>query len=160
MFHAAGWTFPWANVFAFATQVRDKFICYPMAQLIHTLKITLRTVDFTEIWNHFLHSGVTHYCGAPTVQVCTSPFNYLRFVCYVLQIGIVNHPSATKLPQHIKAIIGLSMPCRIHLPDHKHEIAGSAPTAHLIGELEKRRIDVVHVYGLTCVAPFSSSSRV
>ena len=23
MFHAAGWTFPWANVFAFATQVLD-----------------------------------------------------------------------------------------------------------------------------------------
>ncbi|KAL0950993.1 hypothetical protein HGRIS_007738 [Hohenbuehelia grisea] len=97
MFHAAGWTYPWANVFAFSTQ------------------ITLRTVNYTLIWKHFLHSGVTHYCGAPTVQ-----------------IGIVNDPDARKLPRPITAII-----------------AGAAPTAHLIGELEKKGISPVHVYGLT-----------
>ncbi|KAF4605358.1 hypothetical protein EYR40_004142 [Pleurotus pulmonarius] len=97
MFHAAGWTYPWATVFAFATQ------------------ITLRTVDYSLIWNHFLHSGVTHYCGAPTVQ-----------------IGIFNHPKAKKLDRVITAII-----------------AGSAPTAHLIGELEKIGIKPCHVYGLT-----------
>ncbi|KAG8920263.1 hypothetical protein FRC00_010258, partial [Tulasnella sp. 408] len=28
-------------------------------------------------------------------------------------------------------------------------IAGAAPTAHLIGELEKKNINVTHVYGLT-----------
>ncbi|KAG6901906.1 hypothetical protein C0995_006744 [Termitomyces sp. Mi166 len=50
MFHASGWTFPWANVFAYATQ------------------ITIRTVNYSLIWKHLLHSGVTHYCGAPTVQ--------------------------------------------------------------------------------------------
>jgi hypothetical protein len=54
MFHAAGWTFPYGNVFAFAQQV------------------TLRTVDYPCIWNHFLNSGVTHYCAAPTVQVSVS----------------------------------------------------------------------------------------
>ncbi|EGN94407.1 hypothetical protein SERLA73DRAFT_188276 [Serpula lacrymans var. lacrymans S7.3] len=97
MFHAAGWTFPWANVFAFATQ------------------ITMRTVDYSQIWKHFLNSGVTHYCGAPTVQ-----------------IGIVNNPAARPLPRSISAII-----------------AGAAPTAHLIGELEKKGIQPVHVYGLT-----------
>ncbi|KAJ3517367.1 hypothetical protein NLJ89_g536 [Agrocybe chaxingu] len=97
MFHAAGWTFPWTNVFAFAKQV------------------TLRTVNYTHIWNHFLHSGVTHYCAAPTVQ-----------------IGIVNDPQARRPPQHITAII-----------------AGAAPTAHLIAELEKTGIKPVHVYGLT-----------
>ncbi|KAF8898581.1 hypothetical protein BD779DRAFT_1431789 [Infundibulicybe gibba] len=75
MFHAAGWTFPWANVFAFATQ------------------ITLRTVDFTLIWNHLLRSGVTHYCGAPTVQ-----------------IGIVNDPLARKLPRPVTAIIAGAAP--------------------------------------------------
>jgi len=62
-----------------------------------------------------LHSGVTHYCGAPTVQ-----------------IGIVNDPAAQKPPHPISAII-----------------AGAAPTAHLIGELEKKGISPVHVYGLT-----------
>ncbi|KAH7921787.1 acetyl-CoA synthetase-like protein [Leucogyrophana mollusca] len=97
MFHAAGWTFPWASVLACATQ------------------LTIRTIDYPLIWKHFLHSGVTHYCGAPTVQ-----------------IGIVNDPAAAPLPNPISAII-----------------AGAAPTAHLIGQLEQKGITPVHVYGLT-----------
>ncbi|KAF8844063.1 acetyl-CoA synthetase-like protein [Paxillus ammoniavirescens] len=97
MFHAAGWTFPWANVFACATQ------------------IIIRQVNYPEIWKHFLASGVTHYCGAPTVQ-----------------IGIVNDPAARPLPHPISAII-----------------AGSAPTAQVIGQLEQIGIKPVHVYGLT-----------
>jgi len=100
MFHAAGWTFPWSCTFAFVTQ------------------ITMRTVDIPCIWKHLLHSGVSHYCAAPTVE-----------------IGIVNDPAARKLPQPVNAII-----------------AGAAPTAHLISELEKRGIQPVHVYGLTEVA--------
>ena len=32
-------------------------------------QITLRSVDYSVIWRHFLGSRVTHYCGAPTVQV-------------------------------------------------------------------------------------------
>lgn len=97
MFHAAGWTYPWANVFACATQ------------------ITMRSVDYPLIWKHFLNSGVTHYCGAPTVQ-----------------IGIVNDPAARPLPRPISAVI-----------------AGAAPTAHLISQLEQKGIKSVHVYGLT-----------
>ncbi|TDL28404.1 acetyl-CoA synthetase-like protein [Rickenella mellea] len=97
MFHAAGWTFPWAITFAFASQ------------------ITMRTVSNSLIWSHFKNFGVSHYCAAPTVQ-----------------IGIINDPDAVRLPSPIMAII-----------------AGSAPTAHLIGELEKKNILAVHVYGLT-----------
>ncbi|KIJ68289.1 hypothetical protein HYDPIDRAFT_173052 [Hydnomerulius pinastri MD-312] len=97
MFHAAGWTFPWANVFACATQ------------------IIMRQVNYPQIWNHFLNSGVTHYCGAPTVQ-----------------IGIVNDPAARPLSRPISAIV-----------------AGSAPTAQVIGQLEQIGITPVHVYGLT-----------
>ncbi|CAE6449195.1 unnamed protein product [Rhizoctonia solani] len=97
MFHACGWTYPWANVFAFATQV------------------TIRGVVNSIIWRHFTESGITHYCGAPTVQ-----------------IGIINAPEARRLEHQVHAII-----------------AGSAPTAHLIGELEKKNIHVTHVYGLT-----------
>jgi len=78
-------------------------------------QITQRNVSNPHIWKHFLHSGVTHYCGAPTVQ-----------------IGIVTHHDARKLGRTVTATI-----------------AGSAPTAHLIGELEKKNIHVVHVYGLT-----------
>ncbi|KAG8905434.1 hypothetical protein FRB99_008980 [Tulasnella sp. 403] len=97
MFHASGWTYPWAVTFSFAAQ------------------LMMRTVRYTDIWHHFLHSGVTHYCAAPTVQ-----------------IGIVNAPEARKLNKPITAII-----------------AGAAPTAHLIGELERKNIHVTHVYGLT-----------
>ncbi|KAI9572826.1 hypothetical protein HD554DRAFT_2014398 [Boletus coccyginus] len=97
MFHAAGWTFPWANVFACATQ------------------ITIRQVDYPQIWKHLLNSGVTHYCGAPTVQ-----------------IGIVNDASKQRLQHPVFAIV-----------------AGSAPTAQLIGQLEQIGIKPVHVYGLT-----------
>ncbi|KAJ7932595.1 hypothetical protein B0H13DRAFT_2227747 [Mycena leptocephala] len=75
MFHAGGWTYPWTNVFAFATQ------------------ITLRTVDYPLIWKHFLNSAVTHYCGAPTVQ-----------------IGIVNDPAARPLSRPISAIIAGAAP--------------------------------------------------
>ncbi|KDQ12888.1 hypothetical protein BOTBODRAFT_34031 [Botryobasidium botryosum FD-172 SS1] len=97
MFHAAGWTYPWSAVFAFSTQV------------------TIRAVRFPDIWKHFIKSGVTHYCGAPTVQ-----------------IGIVNAPEGRVLERPINAVI-----------------AGSSPTSHLIGELEKKNIHVTHVYGLT-----------
>ncbi|TFY52356.1 hypothetical protein EVG20_g10585 [Dentipellis fragilis] len=97
MFHAAGWTYPWACTFAFATQ------------------LTIRTVDVGLIWRHLLHSRVTHYCGAPTVE-----------------ISIVNHPDARRLDHPVTAII-----------------AGAAPTAQLLGDLEKKGIKPVHVYGLT-----------
>ncbi|KAF8203111.1 AMP-dependent synthetase and ligase [Pholiota molesta] len=75
MFHAAGWTYPWASVFAFATQ------------------ITLRTVNYTQIWYHLLNSGVTHYCAAPTVQ-----------------IGLVHDPLAKKLSQTVTTIVAGAAP--------------------------------------------------
>ncbi|KAG8896804.1 hypothetical protein FRC01_011615, partial [Tulasnella sp. 417] len=106
MFHACGWTYPWATAFGFATQLFIRSILYP------------------DIWRHFLSSGVTHYCAAPTVQ-----------------IGIVNAAEARTLDTPITAII-----------------AGAAPTAHLIGELEKKNIGVTHVYGLTeTYGPFTRS---
>ncbi|EMD38100.1 hypothetical protein CERSUDRAFT_93621 [Gelatoporia subvermispora B] len=95
MFHASGWTYPWAITLASA------------------LQITLRSVSYPHIWNHLLSSGVTHYCAAPTVQ-----------------IGLINAPQARRLPRPVTAII-----------------AGSAPTAHLISELEKIGINPVHTYG-------------
>ncbi|KAI0072767.1 acetyl-CoA synthetase-like protein [Panus rudis PR-1116 ss-1] len=97
MFHACGWTFPWAVTLSCATQ------------------ITLRTVSYPHIWNHLLNSGVTHYCGAPTVQ-----------------IGLINAPEARRVSRPISAAV-----------------AGSAPTAQLIADLEKLGINPVHVYGLT-----------
>jgi len=70
MFHAAGWTFPWSITFSFATQVRALSPRQSIFSVNLTFcKITLRTVDFSLIWKHLLNSRVTHYCGAPTVQV-------------------------------------------------------------------------------------------
>ncbi|KAJ3542282.1 hypothetical protein NM688_g5987 [Phlebia brevispora] len=97
MFHACGWTYPWAITAAFSAQ------------------ITLRTVNVSQIWYHLLKSGVTHYCAAPTVQ-----------------ISLLNAPEARSVPRPVTTIV-----------------AGSAPTAKLIEDLEQKGINPVHVYGLT-----------
>ena len=118
MFHACGWTYPWAATFASALQVNQPTLSRERTTadtIPHLPQITIRTVSYPLIWKHLLHSGVTHYCGAPTVQ-----------------IGLVNAPEARELGRPVVAII-----------------AGSAPTAHLLGELEKRHFRPVHVYGLT-----------
>lgn len=50
MFHAVGWTFPWA-----VTAVRGTHYC-------------LRKIDYPEIWRLLKHEGITHYNAAPTVN--------------------------------------------------------------------------------------------
>lgn len=74
-FHACGWTFPWSCTMGFATQ--------------HVL----RKVDPEEIWTALKDHGVTHYCGAPTVQ-----------------ISLVNHPSRIKLPRQVRVAVAASAP--------------------------------------------------
>ena len=59
-----------------------------------------------------------------------------------LQIGIVNDVNARRVDHPVMAII-----------------AGAAPTAHLLGELEKKGIQPVHVYGLTYVLSAFIKSR-
>lgn len=67
--------------------------------------------------------------------VATAASMILNRACFLIQLGIVTHPDARRLEKPVNAIV-----------------AGSAPTAHLIGELEKKNIHVVHVYGLTYVS--------
>ncbi|KAF9886917.1 Acyl-CoA synthetase member 3, mitochondrial [Aspergillus nanangensis] len=57
MFHAMGWTFPWA-----VTAVRGTHYC-------------LRKIDYPEIWRLLKHEHVTHFNAAPTVNtlLCNSP---------------------------------------------------------------------------------------
>ncbi len=72
MFHASGWTFPWAVTFAAAAQVGPRLQYSATVSCAETLafcQICLRSVSYPHIWNHLINSGVTHYCGAPTVQV-------------------------------------------------------------------------------------------
>ncbi|KLU87887.1 AMP-binding domain-containing protein [Magnaporthiopsis poae ATCC 64411] len=57
MFHAVGWTFPWA-----VTAVRGTHVC-------------LRRVDYGLIWRLLREEGVTHFNAAPTVctLLCAAP---------------------------------------------------------------------------------------
>ncbi|KAL4751822.1 hypothetical protein BDW72DRAFT_202727 [Aspergillus terricola var. indicus] len=57
MFHAMGWTFPWA-----VTAVRGTHYC-------------LRKVDYSQIWKLLKEENVTHFNAAPTVNtlLCSSP---------------------------------------------------------------------------------------
>ena len=50
MFHAMGWTFPWA-----VTAVRGTHYC-------------LRKIDYPLIWKLLKDEHITHYCAAPTVN--------------------------------------------------------------------------------------------
>ncbi|RVX73163.1 hypothetical protein B0A52_02290 [Exophiala mesophila] len=50
MFHAMGWTYPWA-----VTAARGTHYC-------------LRKIDYPEIWRLLKDEHITHYCAAPTVN--------------------------------------------------------------------------------------------
>lgn len=75
----------------------------------------LRRVDNDKIWQALRNDGVTHYCGAPTVN-----------------IALVNHPAAVRLPHVVRV-----------------PIAASAPTADLLAKMEALNLSPVHVYGQT-----------
>ncbi len=75
MFHCNGWCFPWG-----VTAVAGAHIC-------------LRRVEPGPIWELLDAEGVTHYNGAPTVQ-----------------IGIVNHPRAHRLERPVTVTVAGAPP--------------------------------------------------
>ncbi|KAI9006867.1 AMP-dependent synthetase and ligase [Hyaloraphidium curvatum] len=75
MFHCNGWTFPWAVTAASATHV------------------TLRKIDYDVIWDLLKNHGVTHYCGAPTVQTF-----------------LIANPNKVKLQNGVKVMVAGSPP--------------------------------------------------
>jgi len=75
MFHCNGWCFTWG-----VTAVGARHVC-------------LRAVDFDRIWELLDLEGVTHYNGAPTVQ-----------------IGVVNHPKAHALDQAVTVCVAGAPP--------------------------------------------------
>src|SRR5438067_2238078 len=75
MFHCNGWCFPWAVTAVAATHV------------------ALRAVDPELVWQLIGEEGVTHYNGAPTVQLM-----------------IINHPKAHRLEQPVTAMVAASPP--------------------------------------------------
>jgi len=97
MFHCNGWCFPWA-----VTAVGGAHVC-------------LRRPDAGRIWELFDAEGVSHYCGAPTVQ-----------------ITVVNHPSAHRLPRQVNVLV-----------------AAAPPSPTLMAHLRELNLHPIHVYGLT-----------
>ncbi|MBK9712707.1 MAG: long-chain-fatty-acid--CoA ligase [Kouleothrix sp.] len=75
MFHCNGWCFPWA-----VTAISATNIC-------------LRRVDPERMWQLIDAEGVTHYCGAPTVQ-----------------IGLMNHPGARTLERPVTVFVAGAPP--------------------------------------------------
>jgi len=106
----------------------------------------------------FHASGWTYPYAIPAAmasQVCmrqvgdyTQPWKYFKELgvttycaAPTVQIGIVQCPAAERLPQQVIACC-----------------AGSAPTAHTIGQLDKLNISITHTYGLTeTYGPFTRS---
>jgi fatty-acyl-CoA synthase len=75
MFHCNGWCFPWA-----VTAVAGRHV-------------TLRAMDPELIWELIDGEGVTHYNGAPTVQLM-----------------ILNHPRAHRLDRPVTAMVAAAPP--------------------------------------------------
>src|SRR5215472_5654426 len=75
MFHCNGWCFPWAVTAAAARHV------------------TIRAVEPQLVWDLIDGEGVTHYNGAPTVQLM-----------------IINHPRAHRLDRPVTAMVAAAPP--------------------------------------------------
>jgi acyl-CoA synthetase (AMP-forming)/AMP-acid ligase II len=75
MFHCNGWCFPWA-----VTAVAARHV-------------TMRAVDPELIWELIDGEGVTHYNGAPTVQLM-----------------VINHPRAHRLEHPVTAMVAAAPP--------------------------------------------------
>jgi fatty-acyl-CoA synthase len=75
MFHCNGWCFPWA-----VTAVAARHV-------------TIRAVDPALIWKLIDGEGVTHYCGAPTVQLM-----------------VINHAGAHRLDRPVTALVAAAPP--------------------------------------------------
>jgi fatty-acyl-CoA synthase len=75
MFHCNGWCFPWGIVAIGATSV------------------CLRKFEPARVWQLFDSEGVTHYCGAPTVQ-----------------LALINAPQAHRLERPVTVLVAAAPP--------------------------------------------------
>ncbi|WFD33545.1 cellulase [Malassezia cuniculi] len=85
MFHCCGWGFPWAVTSVMGTHYM------------------LRRVDYSLIWDALISGGVTHYAGAPTVQ-----------------LGVVHHPKAQRLDRVVRVSVAASAPTATLLEHMEH----------------------------------------
>jgi fatty-acyl-CoA synthase len=75
MFHCNGWCFPWGIA------------------AIGAASVCLRKFDPARVWDLFDSEGVTHYCGAPTVQ-----------------LALVNDPKAHRLDRPVTVLVAAAPP--------------------------------------------------
>ena len=96
MFHCNGWCFTWT-----VTAMSGTHVC-------------LRRVEPSRIWELIDREGITHYCGAPTVQ-----------------IGIVNDPKAHKLARPVTCAVAGAPPSPTLL-GRLRELGGDEGTPSLV----------------------------
>lgn len=73
------------------------FACISGSNLTHftqmATQVCMRSANYDQIWDLILNHGVTHYCGAPTVQ-----------------LSILNHPLARQPSQPVRTSIAGAAP--------------------------------------------------
>ena len=108
MFHCNGWCFPWA-----VTAVAGTHVC-------------LRKVEAAVIWDLIEAEGVTHYCGAPTVQIGLANYEEARPLQSPVVATIAGAPPSPTLlgrlkelnfrPIHVYGLTETYGPITVHVP--------------------------------------------
>ncbi|KAK2061185.1 AMP-binding enzyme [Colletotrichum caudatum] len=79
MFHAVGWTFPWA-----VTAVRGTHVC-------------LRKIDYPLIWKLLKEEGVTHFNAAPTVNTLLCSAKEAQKLPHEVRVTVAASPPSAHL---------------------------------------------------------------
>lgn len=88
MFHAMGWTFPWA-----VTAVRGTHYC-------------LRKIDYAQIWRLLLDEQITHFNAAPTVNTLLCAAEEAKSLSKPVRVTVAASPPT---PHLFKQMIGLNL---------------------------------------------------
>jgi acyl-CoA synthetase (AMP-forming)/AMP-acid ligase II len=88
LFHAVGWTYPWAIVSARATH-----FCF-------------RKIDYKEMWRLLKVEGITHFCAAPTVNTLLCAHEDAERLPQEVKVTVAASPPTAKL---FEDMIGLNL---------------------------------------------------
>lgn len=86
MFHAMGWTFPWA-----VTAVRGTHFC-------------LRKIDYPTIWNLLKTERITHFAAAPTVNTLLCAAKEASPLPHPVRVTVAASPPTAHLFQQMTAL--------------------------------------------------------
>ncbi|KAI9806297.1 MAG: hypothetical protein M1825_006412 [Sarcosagium campestre] len=97
MFHAMGWTFPWA-----VTAARGTHYC-------------IRKIEYPEMWRLLKNESITHYCAAPTVNTLLCNAQEAERLPHPVRVTVAASPPTphlfeqmTKLNLHPVHVYGLT----------------------------------------------------